>query len=241
MPSLRKFRRFGVDLKSVDGQFWVRDISFGGMRALSSKKLYVDDPVECELESCHGAIVLEGRVAWARRSGREDFSVQYGIELKPPTREASLRLRMLLYDLSEQGAEQQEGPVDFIEVERLKDRLSELEGDSRPGAAFQQNGSLGEERARDAELDEEGEESRFLTEFDAERFAHLVVLGQPMMALVENPAQRLEAPGLDVVAEAFSLCFDLKDVQEVVGSSLTQESIVESLFVFYQRDLIDFA
>ncbi|MCP4898086.1 MAG: PilZ domain-containing protein [bacterium] len=241
---LRKHPRFAVDIETAGGKYLVRDISFGGMRVLSDTRLHIDDVLCCELETEHGIVSLEGKVAWARRSGREVRIIEYGVELETAAGEASLRLRLMLYDLSASGAEQKEGSIDHLEVERLKDRVAELEDQSDASGERNGDAELGAESGDGATLteDDEGdEETRMLTRFDSDRFTHLIQLGQPLLVLVDNPADKVEGPALEAVTAAFSSRFDLTHVQEVVGKSLREEAIMRSLYVCYQRDLIDFA
>jgi hypothetical protein len=255
---LRKHRRFAIDLEAGDGSLWVRDISWGGMRLLSDCSFAINQLVECALDTEHGPLAVQGRVVRARRSGRRLFALEYGVEFEGLDEDNRGRLRMLLDELAEQGAEQPEGPPDPLDVVQLRERLAELEGDAgeprsgqagaverpaapAPGELDSGDQGAAEEVAESGPADEAAEARRMLTRFDRQRFAHLLQLGQPMLTVADEPAAEVAGEDLVAIGAALSSFFDLDAVRQALPSKLDEAELVDRLFVYYERQLIDFA
>jgi hypothetical protein len=249
---LRRHRRFSLEVSTDAEGTSLRDISMGGMRVLSRHALQIDQMVETGLETAHGVLHLRGRVVRACRSGVTNLPYEYGIELEGLKREDILCLQHFLDELSEQAAMAPEKPVDILDLQRLYDRIDELERalDAHSAAAAVQEGGHGTDRraAQPSPRNLAGgpsdiaeEAAALQTSFDFTRFAHLVRLGQPLLNLAGEDREAIADEKLRTLAAALTPRFDLElsqSVDEVDGDELAH---LTRLFALYERAIIDFA
>jgi hypothetical protein len=225
------------------------------LRAQSEKQLRIDERIALELPVPGQMLKLRGRVVRARRTGLKEHPYEYGVELDgvgPDEHD------LILQFIAERGeAEEPVANIDESELELMVDRIRELEREvatlrydtveiepssEEPSVLRADTGAITDVEEMPTEVTAVIElERRDKTNYDLGRFSRLVALNQPMRPLVAEPVTELNETIHQLVARTFSDSFDLSTLKEKLPGTLTQETIVDSLFHCYELDLIDFA
>jgi hypothetical protein len=252
---LRRHRRVSVDIWNGPGEPRLRDISVSGLRAQSEKQLRIDERIALELPVPGQMLRLKGRVVRARRTGLKEHPYEYGVELD------SLRPEehdLVLQFIAERGeGDEPVSTIDEAELDLMVDRIRELEREvatlrydtveieptsEDPSVLRADTGAITDVEDMPTDVTAIAElERKDKTSYDLGRFSRLVALNQPMRPLVAEPVTELNETIHQLVARTFSDCFDLSTLKEKLPATLTQETIVDSLFHCYELDLIDFA
>jgi hypothetical protein len=252
---LRRHRRVSVDIWNGPGEPRLRDISVSGLRAQSEKQLRIDERIALELPVPGQILKLRGRVVRARRTGLKEHPYEYGVELDNLGPEEH---DLVLQFIAERGeGDEPVSNIDESEVEMMADRIRELEQEiatlrydtveiepstEEPSVLRADTGAITDVEEMPTEVTAVTLlERNDKTNYDLGRFSRLVALNQPLRPLVAEPVTVLDETIHQLVARTFSDCFDLSTLKKKLPSTLTQETIVESLFHCYELDLIDFA
>ncbi len=232
LAKLRQYRRVAVDISNEDGSQRVCDVSLGGMRALSNRALRMNDSIKMEIATAAGSLRMNGRLVRANLSGNPDLPYEYGFVYESLSQADQVRLNQFMEARGAGEVPAQE--VGIEELQTLEDRIAELEVEL---AEAEKNAS----RARTSLAREGQKMNQVATHFECDRFMRLVSSGQPLITLVENPGEGFTDPFSLSVAATFKGSFDLLSVKADVDFCFSANDVEEALYVFYLRDLIDFA
>ena len=244
--SPRRFPRVSVDLTDESSAQRLLDLSLGGMRVQSIVAIHLDQASAFPLPMAEGAVRLKGRVVWARCTGDEEFPYEYGVEFESMGPGVLEQLQAFM--MSRGLAKEPPVEVDAAEIERLGRRIIQLEREliatRRKGSGSLKHLAFDPDGLPAAGADEPQDESAKEaqpTRFEAKRFARLVMLGQPLMPLVADPAARVQNESFRCVAAAFSDSFDVATLEARLDGTLNQGIVMRALHSFYELGCIDFA
>ncbi len=240
---LRRHRRLHLDLSNESGSQKLKDMSLGGMRVHSSRRLHLDESIEVNLGSPLGPVTVRGTVVRARRTGADALPYEYGVAFAPLSGDEAARVEALL--AARGSHEEGPGELEPGELESLCERIADLEA------------KLAAARARAAELELAVADSAPNLEssggylvaaagppptcFERDRFVRLLAAGQPLMPLVERPSEHVDGALHQVVAAALTTTVELDPLARVLRTSASRDTVVGVLATFYDRGLVDFA
>jgi hypothetical protein len=251
---IRAHQRVPLNMVNATRTERLGDISLGGMLVQSATALRIGDNFGATLPSPLGLVKLQGRIVRARCTGLEEFPFEYGLQFTNLDDESRDRVKAFI---DEQVRDMEAADIESGEqIGALLDRISELQREvdiarstaarMAAEAAFRDEQSGGDrapgtppQHPPAHPLSDVAQD--LATSFDPRRFARLVALGQPLMPLVEEPSAHVEGETLSTVSSAFSASFNLTTLEAKLGTTLTKGDIMQSLFTFYEKGLIDFA
>jgi len=235
VSKLRSFSRAVVNLSNESGTQRLCDISFGGMRVLSTKALRMNEKIEINLSVTQGTVNLKGRVVRARLSNLEDLTYEYGFVFDGLSEQDQQRLEQFME--TKGSGEVPESPVGPADLMALEQRIAELEQELAEAETEASGTRLAISRKRTPE----NSRRRRKTNFTSDRFERLLALDQPLMLLVPDPESHVQGAVHRKVASTFSESFDLVSVKTKLDGSASHASIIGALFDCYELEIIDFA